>query len=155
MTTSNVEAPSFIILVFQTNRADNERVDASKFDHVKLRSFKVHLNNVSVPYENLNEDFESNKFAFFYQNYLKFITEYSQEEKLCEPPLSKKKFKEENPMFVMRCLYEDFLKPGPLDIQLELETHENIPQGTTAFAILVHNVTFSYHSLTGKVRKIM
>ena len=155
MTTSNVEAPSFIILVFQTNRTDNEKVDASKFDHVKLRSFKVHLNNVSVPYENLNEDFENNKFAFFYQNYLNFITDYSQEEKLCEPPLSKKKFKEENPIFVMRCLYEDFLKPGPLDIQIDLETHENIPQGTSAFAILVHNVTFSYTSLTGKVKKIM
>ncbi|CAH0389296.1 unnamed protein product [Bemisia tabaci] len=154
MTTSNVEAPSYIILIFQTNRLDNEKKDASKFDHVKLRSFKVHLNNASLPYEALNEDFENDKFLFFLQYYLSFMVDYSQNEKLCEPPLSMSKFKEENPMFAMKCLYEDIIKPGPLDIQIDLEANENFPRGTSAYAILVHDVMYSYQSLSGTVKKL-
>lgn len=154
MTTSNVEAPSYIILVFQTNRMDDEKKDASKFDNAKLRSFRVHLNNVSLPYEALNEDFERGKFLSFYQYYLNFITDFSNGEKLCEPPLSMEKFKEENPMFVMRCLYEDIIKPGPLDIQVDLEATANFTRVTTAHAILVHDVMYSYQSLMGKVKKL-
>ncbi|CAH0382581.1 unnamed protein product [Bemisia tabaci] len=105
----------------------------------------------SIPCENLNEDFDNDMFAFYHENYINFMTDFSQEEKLCGPPLSKKKFKEENPMFVMRCLCKDVLKLGPLDIQIDLEAHENIPQGTFAYAI--HNVTFSYQSLSGTVKK--
>nr|XP_018896009.1 PREDICTED: uncharacterized protein LOC109029813 [Bemisia tabaci] len=154
MTTTNVEAPAYIIILFQTNRSDNEESDASKFDHVNLRSFRVHLNSVALPYENFNENFDKNRYLNFYQNYLRFITDFSHGEKLCEPALSLEEFKTDNPMFVMRCLYEESLKPGPLDIQIELETHANFPAGTAAYAILVHDLMFTYQSLSGIVKKI-
>ena len=154
MTTTNVEAPSYIVVLFQTNRSDNEKLDASKFDHINLRSFRVHLNSVALPYENFNEDFEKNRYLNFYQNYLNFITDYSHGEKLCEPPLSVAEFKTVCPMFIMKCLYEDIIKPGPLDIKIELEAHKNFPVGTTAYAILVHDVVFSYQSLSGIVKKL-
>ena len=153
-TTTNVEAPSYIIILFQTNRSDNEKVDASKFDHINLRSFRVHLNSVALPYENFNEEFDKNRYLNFYQNYLNFITDYSHGEKLCEPALSLDDFKASNPMFVMKCLYEDIIKPGPLDIQIELEAHKNFPAGTTAYAILIHDVVFTYQSLSGIVKKL-
>ncbi|CAH0383064.1 unnamed protein product [Bemisia tabaci] len=154
MTTSNVEAPTYIIVLFQTSRMDNEKTDASKFDHIRLRSIKVHLNSTALPYENLNEDFQRNRFLHFYQNYLNFIPDYFDGEKLCEPPLNKLKFKDENPMFVMRCLYQDILKPGPLDIQIDMEADVNFPKNTTAYAILIHDVVFAYQSLTGTVKRI-
>lgn len=154
MTRSNVEAPDDFVLVFQSSRMDDEKKDASKFDHVRLRSFRVHLNSTSLPYENLNENFDRNKYLNFYQNYLNFITEYSNGEKLCEPPLSFEKFKSENPMFVMHCTYPDIIKPGPLDIQIDMESDVNFPKNTSAYAILVHNVTYSYKTLTGEVKRV-
>lgn len=154
MTTNNVEAPVFIVLLFQTARLDDERKDASKFDHVKLRSFKVRLNNVTLPYVNFNEDFDRNKFLFFYQNYLNFMPDFSNGEKLREPPLTMNKFKADNPMFAMKLLYEDIIKPGTLDIQIEMEARANFLNNTSVHAICGHRVMYSYQSLTGTVKRI-
>ncbi|XP_072155733.1 uncharacterized protein [Bemisia tabaci] len=155
MTTTNVEAPSYIILVFQTNRSDSEESDASKFDHVNLRSFKVYLNSVCLPYEALNENFEKEKYLSFYQNYLNFITDFSNGEKLCEPALTMTQFKSQNPMFIMKCIYEDIIKPGPLDIQIEVESLKNFPAGTTVYAILIHKSVYAYQTLSGNIKRIL
>lgn len=154
MTTTNVKAPSHIIVVLQTNRMDNDRVSSAEFDHVKLRSIRVGLNSVTLPYELMNEDFDKNKFLNFYLNYISFITDYSNGEKLCEPFLKPEDFKSNHPIFVIKCLYEDIIKPGPLDIQIELEAHQNFPDNTAAYAILIHDVIYSYQSLTGIVKRI-
>lgn len=154
MTTTNVEAPCYLGLLCLTNRMDNEKTDASKFDHVSMRSVTVSLNGVDSPYEKQNEDFEKNRFLNFYRMYLEAFTDLSHGQKLCEPPLTMDQFKDENPIFLIKCLYEDIIKPGPLDIQIEMESHKNFPANTSAYAILFHDVTYSYTSLSGIVKKI-
>lgn len=102
MTTSSDRAPAYVILLFQTERNDNDRVDSSKFDNVNLRSIRVKLNDVTLPQQALDESFESGNFLRFYHNYLNFISDYSNGEKLCEPALDMAKFKDNNPIFVVR-----------------------------------------------------
>lgn len=155
MTTTNVEAPTYIIVIFSTDRIDNDRSISDNFDHVQLRSLKVHLNSITLPYENLDEDFQKDKYLNFYQNYLNFLTDFSDGERICEPTLSYADFKSENPIFVMKCLYADQIKPGgPLDIKIEMEASQNFPAKTSVFAILVHDVVFTYQSLLGIVRRM-
>lgn len=154
MTTTNVQAPCYIALMCLTNRMDNEKLDASKFDHVEMRSVTVSLNGEDSPYEKQNEEFDKNRFLTFYRNYLESLTDFSHGQKLCEPALTMDQFKDENPIFVIKCLYEDIIKPGPLDIQIELEAHKNFPANTSVYAILFHDVMYSYMSLSGIVKKI-
>ena len=82
--TSNVQMPKFVVLVFQTDRMDNHRVNASLFDNVDLRSFKVQLNNCMIPEKDIVEDFAKNRYLYFYRNYVDFMTHYWKGEKLPE-----------------------------------------------------------------------
>ncbi|CAH0775506.1 unnamed protein product [Bemisia tabaci] len=141
--------PAFIIVAFQTNRSQNKNMDASKFDHVNLRSFKVLINNTYIPYNTLNEDFENDKFLIFYQNYIDFMGEFFRIDRLCNPILSKKQFKEENPIFVIRCekrdpSLENHNNAGLRTIWIELEAREKIQEGTVAHVIVIRNKTFFY-----------
>lgn len=154
MTTTNVEAPTHIIVIPQTNRMDLDSVDASKFDNLNMRSVTVKLNSQTLPVETQNENFTHGKCLNFYYAYLRFLQEFSNWEKLCEPILSFEEFKNGNSIFVVRCYYEELIKPGPLDIQLEIEANDNFPANTTLYAILIHDVTYTYQGLTGLVRKI-
>lgn len=86
---SFLERPRFIIFGMQTDRRNNFKKDATKFDHCNLRNLKLFLNSQSYPYENMNLNFRKEQFAVAYDMYVKFQTSYYYNKKiLCELPLT-------------------------------------------------------------------
>jgi hypothetical protein len=74
---TSLEKPRFVIIGFQTDRKNNLRKDASKFDHCHLKNIKLYLNSQSYPYENLNLDYRYNQYALAYDMYARFLQSYS------------------------------------------------------------------------------
>lgn len=153
LTTSTAQVPKFVVLVFQTNRLDNHKRDSSYFDNVDLTSFKVTLNGHTLPQNDTIEDFAKDSYLTFYRNYVDFMADYWRGEKLSEPALSLAAFKD-RAIFVIKCVYEEVIKSGPMDISLIMESSKDFPDDTAAYAILINEVRYSYQLLNGLVKKI-
>ncbi|XP_071652197.1 uncharacterized protein [Temnothorax longispinosus] len=61
-----LEKPRYVIFALQTGRRNKVAGDASKFDHCALANVKLYLNSEFYPYDDVNVDFESDKFAVCY-----------------------------------------------------------------------------------------
>lgn len=83
------ERPRFIILAFQTNNV---------YNHCNLSDIKVYLNSDVYPYDNLNQKFDINKFALFYEMYLNFQQSYYGVES--HPLLTPQLFKNQAPFLL-------------------------------------------------------
>lgn len=150
---SNVGLPKFVVLAFQTNRTGNHRADTSLFDNVDLRSFKVTINNRIIPDEDVVEDFTKGQYLNFYRGYVDFMRDYWRGEKLAQPVLSMDNYKD-HAIFVIKCVYEEIIKAGPLDVSLMIHANKNFPANTTAYAILINEVRFAYRLLEGTVKRV-
>jgi hypothetical protein len=61
---------------FQTDRKNNLKKDASKFNHCNLKNIKLYLNSQSYPYENLDYTRRHNRYALAYDMYARFQQSY-------------------------------------------------------------------------------
>jgi hypothetical protein len=105
---TSLEKPRFVIIGFQTDRKNNLRKDASKFDHCHLKNIKLYLNSQSYPYENLNLDYRHNQYALAYDMYARFQQSYYYNKKMiCEPLFKPAKFKTDAPLLVIDCSYQN------------------------------------------------
>lgn len=149
-----MEKPRFVIFGFQTDRKNNLKKDASKFDHCNLQNIKLYLNSQSYPYENLNLDYEHNQYALAYNMYARFQTSYYFGRKTNpEPLLNLPNFKSDAPLLVIDCSYQnETVKQGTVDARLEFQTKGDIPANTSAFCLVLHEQFVSYEPLTGRVR---
>ena len=75
-TSTQLEKPRFVIVGFQTNRKNQNSVNASLFDHCNLRDVKLFLNSQYYPYGNLNIDIDLNQFAILYDMFANFQQSY-------------------------------------------------------------------------------
>lgn len=151
-TSTQLEKPRFIILALQTNRRDQKTKDASKFDHCSLTDIKVYLNSESFPYDDMNLNFERGRYALLYDMYIKFQQSYYGRQS--QPLLSARKFKEEAPIAIIDCSHQnEAIKTGPVDIRLEFKSLTNIPEGTSAYCLILHDRIVEYSPLTSEVRK--
>lgn len=141
---AETERPRFIILAFQTNNV---------YNHCNLSDIKVYLNSDVYPYDNLNQKFDINKFALFYEMYLNFQQSYYGVES--HPLLTPQLFKDQAPFFVINVSHQnETVKSGPIDIRIDLKTIENIPPNTSAYCLIIHDKLFEYTPLTNEVRKL-
>ncbi|XP_071629500.1 uncharacterized protein [Temnothorax longispinosus] len=67
-----LEKPRYVIFALQTGRRNEFTEDSSRFDHCALVNVKLYLNSEFYPYDDVNADFESDKFAVLYEMYAKF-----------------------------------------------------------------------------------
>lgn len=153
-TSSQLETPRFIIVGFQTDRRNNFTKSASEFDHCKIRSLKLYLNAEAYPYENLSVDFSKNAYGLVYDMYAKFATSFFSRSK-SRPLLNMADFKTKAPLFVIDCSKQnEQMKSSPVDMRLELETHERIPAKTAMLCMIVHDSVLQYFPLTNIVKKM-
>jgi len=125
-TSSSLEKPRFVILGFQTNRQNKEDQNASHFDHARIRDVMLYLNSQCYPYANLNLDITNNQFAFLYDMYSHFQSEYYSKEE--EPPLFRSEFLNYAPLAIINCSRQnELLKTGTVNVRLEFESYENFP----------------------------
>ncbi|XP_024883765.1 uncharacterized protein LOC112462296, partial [Temnothorax curvispinosus] len=150
-----LEKPRYVIFALQTGRRNEFAGDASRFDHCALANVKLYLNSEFYPYDDVNVDFESDKFAVLYEMYAKFRGAYygnGRDDALFSP----REFARVAPLAVIDCSRQnESVKSATVDVRIEFENKENVPPKTTAFCLIVHDRVIEYSPLTNVVRKII
>lgn len=152
-TSSQLEKPRYVIISFQTNRKNNALKNCSHFDHCNVRAVKVFLNSNYFPYESLNIRFSDDKFVLLYEEYARFQQSYYGRK--AEPLLDVYDFKNKAPLFVIDCSRQnETLKTGPIDVRVEIETDQEIPDQTSAYCLILNDCVIEYRPLSNIVKKI-
>lgn len=153
-TSSQLEKPRYVIVALQTNRKSQKSRDSSVFDHCKLNNITLFLNTQYYPYESVNTKFLDNKYCILYEMYTKFRQSYYNID--CEPLLDLEQFKERAPLFVIDCSRQnETLKTGSIDVRLEIESSEDIPENTSAYCLIINDRLIEYKPLSNIVRKLI
>ncbi|RLU18528.1 hypothetical protein DMN91_008885 [Ooceraea biroi] len=74
--TTQLEKPQYVIFALQTGRKNVMSQDVTIFDDCKLTNVKLYLNSERYPYDDLNLNFERNKYAILYDMYSRFRRAY-------------------------------------------------------------------------------
>lgn len=152
-TASQMEKPRYVIFCLQTKRKNSKSLNCSQFDHCNLANLTLFLNSQYYPYEALNLKFNENKYSILYEMYAKFRQSYYG--RPVDPLLGLLEFKNQAPLFVIDCSRQnDSLKTGPVDVRLEIETLQDIPENTTAYCLILNERLVEYKPLSNIVRKI-
>nr|XP_044250259.1 uncharacterized protein LOC123003054 [Drosophila takahashii] len=107
---SNRERPRFAIIAFMLN---GELITNN------LSNLKVHLNSETYPYDDLNVNFENDKYAHLYDMYAMFQKSYYN--RPAEPFLSPTEFKSK-PIIVVDLSYQnETVKSGPIDVRISID----------------------------------
>lgn len=151
--TSQLEKPRYIIFGFQTDKKNSVHKNCTTFNHCNLTNFKLFLNSEIYPYENLNLNFKKSQYSTLYEMYANFQKSYYEKE--AAPLLDPTEFKDNAPLVVIDCSRQnEILNVGSVDIRLEFETNENIPDKTSAFCLILHDRIIKYVPLTGTIRSL-
>ena len=152
-TSGQLEKPRYVIIGFQTERKRNMGKNSSEFDHCKITNVKLFLNSQYYPYGNLNIDFSENRYSLLYDMFTNFQESYYN--KNPAPMVGKNEFKERLPLIIIDCSKQnEILKSGSVDVRLEFEAQENFPEGTSAYALIIHDRIIEYNPMSGDVRKL-
>lgn len=150
---SKIEKPRYVIVGLQTDRKDNRKKSASKFDACDLQNVKLYIDEECFPEANLNLNFSNHEFYLMYEMYAKFQKSYHGKG-VANPLLSPEEFRDISPLFVIDCTYQnDKIKTGAVDINLEFQTATNFPKKTAAYALIIHDSWFEYSPNTGIIER--
>lgn len=153
-TASQLEKPRYVIFGLQTGRKNCKTKDCSVFDNCNIKNVTLFLNSQYYPYESLNVNFAEDKYSILYEMYTKFRQSYYNQP-AAEPLLDLKVFKEKAPLFVIDCSRQnETLKTGPVDVRLEIESSDNIPDNTSAYCLIINDRIIEYKPLSNIVRKL-
>lgn len=151
---SQLEKPRYVIFALQTGRKNAVSKDITTFDDCKLTNVKLYLNSEFYPYDDLNLDFDKNRFALLFDMYSRFRKSYYG----CDNDdvlLNISKFLHCGPLAVIDCSRQnESVKNSTVDVRLEFECKEDIPANTTAYCLILHDRVVEYCPLTNVVRKI-
>ncbi|XP_029678561.1 uncharacterized protein LOC115244772 [Formica exsecta] len=151
---SQLEKPRYVIFALQIGRKNAVSKDITTFDDCKLTNVKLYLNSKFYPYDDLNLDFDKNRFALLFDMYSRFRESYYG----CDNDdvlLNISKFLHCGPLAVIDCSRQnESVKNSTVDVRLEFECKEDIPANTTAYCLILHNRVVEYCPLTNVVRKI-
>lgn len=152
-TASQMEKPRFVVLGLQTNRKLNITKSSSLFDHCNLTNVKLYLNSQYFPYDSLNLNFNEAKFSILYEMYANFRQSYYNS--CIDPLLNLDTFLKKAPLFVIDCSRQnDTIKTGPVDVRLEIESSEDIPENTTAYCLIINDCLVEYKPFSNIIRKL-
>lgn len=153
-TSSQLEKPRYVIFALQTNKRSNVTANAGSFDHCKITNVKLFLNSQFFPYDNLNITFTKDRYGILYDMYSRFQSAYYG--RTNSPLLSPEMFKSLAPIVIIDCSKQnESIKTSTVDIRVEFELEENIPEQTTAYCLILHDTIVTYTPLTGVVRKML
>ncbi|XP_076291053.1 uncharacterized protein LOC143214201 [Lasioglossum baleicum] len=151
-TALQMEKPRYVIFALQTDRKNNLKKTATRFDHCALTNIRLYLNSETYPYDDLNIDFEKGKYALLYDMYAKFQESYYGNG---EALLNTMDFLRYGPLVVFDCSRQNkALKNATVDARIEFEWRTDVPPSTTAYCLMIHDRIVEYNSLTNIVRKI-
>lgn len=150
---SQLEKPRYAILAFHTDRKNQQNKNMTLFDHCNLTNVKLYLNSEQFPYESINANFKNKQFIILYEMYTKFQASYYN--RSSEPLLTPEQFLNEHTIIVIDCSRQsEVLNTGAVDIRLEFETSDDIPDKTSLYCLLLHDRILKYTPQTGAVRTL-
>lgn len=154
-TTSHLARPRYIILAFQTNRNNNPALNSSQFDHINLIDARLYLNSECYPQESLQLNFNNRKAAIAYTMYTKFKESYYHDGSgIPSNPLLQYNDWLNNTLLIFDCSRQnESLKTSSVDVKIEFECSENVPDHTMAYCLIIHDNIMQYNPLTGIVVK--
>ena len=151
---SQLEKPRYVIFALQTGKKNAVSKDITTFDDCKLTNVKLYLNSEFYPYDDLNLDFDKNRFALLFDMYSRFRKSYYGCD-IDDVLLSTTKFLHYGPLAVIDCSRQnESVKNSTVDVRIEFECKEDIPPNTTAYCLILHDRVVEYCPLTNVVRKI-
>ena len=106
------------------------------------------------PYEDFHADFSDKLTAVLYKSYTDFQKSYYERD-YCVPLLSKNVFESISPVIVVDLSRQnDNVKTSTVDMRIEFETTQAIPEKTAAYCLILHDQIMSYNPFNGDVRKL-
>ncbi|XP_039299559.1 uncharacterized protein LOC120355277 [Nilaparvata lugens] len=149
-TASHMENPRYIVVALQTARRGVATKNASHFDKCKVKDVRVYLNTRYFPYETIDGDDSR-----MYNMYTQFNGTYNHGDTRAGIPLLPKSALQKLPLFVFDCSRQtETLKTGSVDIRVDFEASENIPESTRAYCLMIYDVIKEYRPLTGTVHSV-
>ncbi|CAG9818880.1 unnamed protein product [Phaedon cochleariae] len=115
-TCSALDSPRYVIVFFQTKKADNLHEDVTLFDNANIKSIRLALNSDYYPQERMLLDFSRDQYADAHFNYTEFNKSYHN----CQEKRSLVNVAEfkSRPMFVIDCSRRYLgLKSSTVDIK--------------------------------------
>ncbi|XP_011859290.1 PREDICTED: uncharacterized protein LOC105556789 [Vollenhovia emeryi] len=153
-TATQLEKPRYLIFALQTGRKNIMSQNVSQFNHCKLSNVKLYLNSECYPYDDMNLDFDKNKWSSLYDAFSRFWKSYFGNGVLM-PGLTTGNFLEQGPFVIIDCSRQnESVKSATVDVRLEFECKENVPVNTTTYCLIIHDRVVQYNPLTNVVRKI-
>jgi len=76
--------------------------DTSRFDHCKLNNVKLYLNSEYYPYDDMNLDFDKNRWSILYVTYACFCKNYYRYDYF-EPNRTVTSFRHNGPFVIIDC----------------------------------------------------
>lgn len=110
----------------------------SELDFYNITNMKLYRNSVVYPYNNLIITFDK-QFTILYEMFLNFQKSFNYRDilELCVSPTD---FVRKVPLIVIdNCFQSDVTKLGAVDIRLEFETSEKVPEKTSAKSLILHS----------------
>ena len=144
------DMPDFVIVLFQTNRNNNQKRDSSVFDHcnVKNVSFRNGRNEI-FPKEAWNLDIDNKKFLKMYDAYTALKRVICQNTEVLYSP---SEFLINRPMYVLNTSKrKGVVVNNKTSIKLIIDFQRAIPDGTTCYAILLGQKHLAYDIMNGKI----
>ncbi|XP_036143347.1 uncharacterized protein LOC118645748 [Monomorium pharaonis] len=153
-TATQLEKPRYVVFALQAGRKNVMLEDASRFNDCKLTNVKLYLNSECYPYDDMNLDFDKNRWSILYDMYTRFCKDYYGYDNL-EPNLSVANFRQKGPFVIIDCSRQNkSIKSATVDVRIEFDCKENVPASTTAYCLIIHDRIVQYNPLTNVVRKI-
>ncbi|XP_053976343.1 uncharacterized protein LOC128875055 [Hylaeus volcanicus] len=153
-TATQLKKPRYVIFALQTGRKNIMSEDASNFDICKLTKVKLYLNSDFYPYDDLNLDFDRNRYAILFDMYARFrkvYYGYDCYETLCNT----NNFLLHGPFVVIDCSRQnESIKSATVDVRIEFDCKENVPSNTTPYCLILHDRDIEYCPLSNVVCKI-
>ncbi|XP_011632044.1 uncharacterized protein LOC105423828 [Pogonomyrmex barbatus] len=151
-TAMQLEKLRYVIFVLQTGRKNVPSEDVSKFDDCKLTNIKFYLNSEFYPYDDMNLDFERNKFAVLYD-----ISEISKGVLRVQDLRTVHDYHQISAIRSARG--HRLLPPERIDQERHHRCSRRIRMqrersNTTAYCLIIHDRVIEYNPLTNVVRKL-
>ncbi|XP_050503574.1 uncharacterized protein LOC126882642 [Diabrotica virgifera virgifera] len=137
-TTTKLESPRHIVVAFHDGRKGKMLKDMSKFDHCNLTNIRMFLNSERYPYQDLNLDFDSNRFATLYEMFANFQESYYHLQ-TNQPIFNPEEFKNNAPIVHTDCSRQkEIIQSGSVVLRIEFETSKSVGNNVSAYCLILH-----------------
>lgn len=155
-TTTQVSKPRFVIVAFQTNRLNVLNADSCMFDHCNITDLKLYLNNDRFPYDDLNLNFSSSHYHELFYMLQSIQQKYYDEFSFYNPlGVTLENFLN-RPVFAFDCSNSDeSIKTGMVDVRIQFEASNNIPNNTVAHCLIIHDNLVQYSPFSSMVQRVI